>query len=153
MASEISVEIAGRIGEAQIGEMIRAVSLAYATQVSTRLQEDKPPRPSPGAMKYKSEKQRRFVMAAISRGQLKVPYVRGTGSGLSGSQTLNTSYSVTLNGDEAILTSKAAYAPYVVGDQQADIHKGRWMTTLNAIDQVSASGDLDYIVQKAMEAL
>ena len=153
MASEVTVEILGRIGEAQIGEMIRTVTLAYATQVQAKLNEDKPPPPAPGSMKFKSVKQKRFVMAAIGRGDITVPYKRGTGSGLRGSETLNRSYSITLNGDDAILTSAASYAPYVVGDQQADIHKGRWNTAMNAADQVSASGDLDYIVQKAMEAL
>jgi hypothetical protein len=153
MASEITVEIAGRIGEAQIGEMIRTVTLAFATQVQAKLNEDKPPPPALGSMKFKSVKQKRFVMAAYSRGEITVPYKRGTGSGLRGSETLNRSYSITLNGDDAILTSAASYAPYVVGDQQADIHKGRWNTAMNAADQVSASGDLDYIVQKAMEAL
>jgi hypothetical protein len=153
MASEITVEIAGRIGAAQIGEMIRTVTLAYATQVQARLNEDKPSPPAQGSMKFVSAKQRRFVMGAISRGELAVPYKRGTGSGLRGSETLNRSYSITLTGDEALLTSAASYAPYVVGDQQADIHKGRWNTALNAADQVRASGDLDYIVAKAMEAL
>jgi len=153
MASRITVEIAGRIGEAQIGEMIRTVTLAYATQVQARLNEDKPPPPARGAMKFVSVKQRRFVMAAISRGEITVPYKRGTGSGLRGSETLNRSYSITLSGDEALLTSAASYAPYVVGDQQAPIHQGRWNTAANAAEQVSASGDLEFIVQKAMEAL
>jgi hypothetical protein len=153
MASQITIEIAGRIGEAQIGEMIRTVTLAYATQVQARLNEDKPPPPARGSMQWKSEKQRRFVMGAWKRGELKIPYVRGSGNGIRGSETLNRSYSVTLIGDEAVLTSAASYAKYVVGDQQAQIHQGRWNTVTNAADQVRASGDLDFIVQKAMDAL
>lgn len=152
MASQITVEIAGRIGEAQIGELIRTVTLAYATQVQARLSENKPPPPARGAMKFVSVKQRRFVMAAISRGEITVPYVRGRGSP-SLSETSNRAYTITLNGDEAVLSSGASYAPYVVGDQQANIHKGRWNTAVNAAEQVSASGDLNFIVQKAMEAL
>jgi len=152
MASRITVEIAGRIGEAQIGEMIRTVTLAYATQVQARLSENKPPPPARGSMKFVSVKQRRFVMAAISRGEITVPYVRGRGSP-SLSEASNRAYTITLIGDEAILTSGASYAPYVVGDQQAQIHKGRWNTAANAAEQVSASGDLNFIVQKAMEAL
>ena len=67
MANEITVEILGRIGEAQIGELIRTVTLGYAVSVQGQLSENKPAPPRPGSMKFKSEKQRRFVMASISR--------------------------------------------------------------------------------------
>ena len=116
MANNITVEILGRIGEAQIGEMIRTVTLGYAVLVQGQLNEDKPPPPGPGSMKFKSEKQRRFVMANISRGNITVPYKRGTGSTLKGSEALNRSYRVDLQGDEVVLASAASYAPYVVGD-------------------------------------
>jgi len=119
MASNITVEILGRIGEAQIGEFIRTVTLGYAVSVVDEINSNKPAPPAKGSMKYKSEKQRRFVMANYSKGNLRVPYVRGTGSGLNGSQALNRSYIVDLSGDEALLKSSASYAPYVVGDQQA----------------------------------
>ena len=153
MANSITVEILGRIGEAQIGEVIRTVTLGYATLVNLQLIEDKPPRPAPGSMKFKSEKQRRFVMANIRRGAITVPYVRGTGSGLKGSEELNRSYRVDLQGDEAVLQSAASYAPYVVGDQQADIHKGRWNTAGNAAETIHRNGDLAALVAQAMEKL
>ncbi len=89
MANDITVEILGRIGEAQIGEMIRTVTLGYAVLVQGQLNEDKPPPPAAGSMKYKSEKQRRFVMANYRRGAITVPYKRGTGSTLKGSEALN----------------------------------------------------------------
>ena len=89
MANSITVEILGRIGEAQIGEMIRTVTLGYAVLVQGQLNEDKPPPPAAGSMKFKSEKQRRFVMANIRRGAITVPYVRGKGSTLKGSEALN----------------------------------------------------------------
>jgi hypothetical protein len=82
MANTITVEILGRIGEAQIGEVIRSVTLGYAVLVQGQLNEDKPPPPAAGSMKFKSEKQRRFVMANIRRGAITVPYVRGKGSSL-----------------------------------------------------------------------
>lgn len=153
MASNVTVEILGRIGEAQIGELIRTVTLGYAVLVQGQLNEDKPPPPARGSMKFKSEKQRRFVMANYARGALKVPYVRGTGSGLKGSEALNRSYRVDLEGDEAVLRSAASYAPYVVGDQQADIHKGRWNTAVNAADTIHSNGTLDALVAQAMEKL
>jgi hypothetical protein len=153
MANDITVEILGRIGEAQIGEIIRTVTLGYAVLVQGQLNEDKPPPPRPGSMKFKSEKQRRFVMANYSRGNITVPYKRGTGSTLKGSEALNRSYRVDLTGDEAVLASAASYAPYVVGDQQADIHKGRWNTAANAVQTIQGNGSLDALVAQAMEKL
>ena len=153
MASNITVEILGRIGEAQIGEFIRTVTLGYAVSIIDEINSSKPSPPAQGSMKFKSAKQRRFVMANISNGNIRVPYVRGTGSGLNGSQALNRSYIVDLSGDEALLKSSASYAPYVVGDQQADIHKNRWITTAQATNTVQSNGTLDTLVAKAMEAL
>ncbi len=152
MANSITVEILGRIGEAQIGELIRTVTLGYATLTQAQLAENKPAPPKPGSMKFKSEKQRRFVMANIRRGAITVPYVRGRGSP-SLSEASNRSYRVDLQGDEATLTSGASYAPYVVGDQQADIHKGRWNTAANAVQTIQTNGDLDALVSQAMEKL
>jgi len=152
MANSITVEILGRIGEAQIGEMIRTVTLGYATLTQAQLTENKPAPPKPGSMKYKSEKQRRFVMANYRRGAITVPYVRGRGSP-SLSEASNRSYRVDLQGDEATLSSGASYAPYVVGDQQADIHKGRWNTAANAVQTIQNNGDLNALVAQAMEAL
>ena len=153
MANNITVEILGRIGEAQIGELIRTVTLGYSASVLNELYKDQPPPPGPGSMKFKSEKQRRFVMANIRSGNITVPYKRGTGSTLKGSEALNRSYRADLQGDEAVLVSAASYAPYVVGDQQADIHKGRWMTSVQAVENIQNNGTLDALVAQAMEKL
>jgi hypothetical protein len=153
MANSITIEMLGRIGEAQIGEMIRAVTLAYAVSVADEINSNKPAPPARGSMKFKSEKQRRFVMANYSKGNLRVPYIRGTGSGMQKSQTLNRSYIVDLFGDEAVLKSSASYAPYVVGDQQAEIHQGRWITTAQATNTIQNNGTLDKLVAQAMESL
>jgi hypothetical protein len=142
------VEIINRITTAGILDACRATTLAYAILVQARLNEDKPPPPKRGSMKWKSEKQRRFVMMMWKRGQLRIPYLRGTGNGLNGSETLNRSYRVDLDGDTAVLMSAASYAPYVVGDQQAEIHKGRWKTARDAAALVKQSGDLQYIADK-----
>jgi hypothetical protein len=44
--------------------------------------------------------------------------------------------------------SAASYAPYVVGDQQAEIHQGRWMTAKDAATEVHQSGDLQTIADQ-----
>lgn len=147
------IEILGRIGTAQIIEAMRTVTTAYAEVVRDRMAEDRPRPPAPGSMVYKSERQRRFVMANIRDGKITVPYVRGRGNKLRGSETLNRSYRLDLDGDTVVMTSSASYAPYVVGDQQAPIHQGRWTTARQAADDVKQRGDLQYIVEKVMEGL
>lgn len=147
------VEILGRVTTGMILEATRRVTLQYAQSVQGILLTDKPEPPAPGSMTFKTDKQRRFVMASIREGRIKVPYVRGRGNTLQGSQSLSQSYRVRLDDDEAVLTSAASYAPYVVGDQQAQIHQGRWTTATQAADRIKQSGELQYIVTKVMENL
>ncbi len=149
MATEI--EILGRVTTGQIMEAMRTVMTAYATMVQHELSNDKPPPPAPGSMKFVSDRQRRFVMANIREGSITVPYVRGRGNKLRGSETLNRSYRLDLEGDTVMLKSSASYANYVVGDEQAPIHQGRWTTAREAAERIQQRGDLQYIVTKAME--
>ena len=151
MKISTEVDIINRISTAAILDSCRAITLAYAVLVQAKLNEDKPPPPARGSMKWKSEKQRRFVMMMWKRGQLRIPYLRGTGNGLNGSETLNRSYRVDLQDDTAVLMSSASYAPYVVGDQQAEIHKNRWMTAKDAAALVHQSGDLQYIADRIFD--
>jgi len=102
-------------------------------------------------MKFVSDRQRRFVMANIREGKITVPYVRGRGNKLRGSYTLNRSYRLDLEGDTVMLKSSASYANYVVGDEQAQIHQGRWTTAREAAERIHQRGDLQYIVTKVME--
>lgn len=151
MATEI--EILGRVTTGQIMEAMRTVMTAYATMVQHELSNDKPSPPKPGSMKFVSDRQRRFVMANIREGKITVPYVRGRGNKLRGSETLNRSYRLDLEGDTVMLKSSASYANYVVGDEQAPIHQGRWTTAREAAERIQQRGDLQYIVDKAMENL
>jgi hypothetical protein len=150
---DISIKVLADVSLGQYQELVRTVLVAYGQAVRQELMEDKPRPPSKGAMVYKSERQRRFVMAMISQKKIKVPYVRGAGSGLTGSQTLNRSFRIDLEGDTAVLRSAASYAPYVIGDQQAQIHQGRWKTALDAATTVAQRGDLDKIVQMAIAGM
>lgn len=147
------VEILGRITTAMITDAMRSATLLYAQEVRERLAEDRPPPPAPGSQVYKSERQRRFVMANIREGKIKIPYVRGRGNGLRGSETMNRKYRVDLQGDYVLLTNAAPYAPYVVGDQQAPIHQGRWTTARQAADDVRTRGILERIIKEVMGAL
>lgn len=147
------VEVLGRVTTAAIIDAMNAVALGYAESVRNELNKDKPRPPARGSMVYKSERQRRFVMASISKGKIKVPYIRGKGNGRRGSETLNRSYRVDLEGVDVVLTSAAGYAPYVVGDQQAQIHQGRWKTALQAADDIAQRGTLEKIVNKVFKKL
>ena len=149
----VNVKVIADVSLGQYQELTRTVLVAYGQAVKQELMEDKPPPPAPGSMKYKSEKQRRFVMAMIKQGRLKVPYVRGSGSGLKGSEALNRSFRIDLEGDNAVLYSAASYAPYVIGDQQAEIHQGRWKTAIDAANTVAQRGDLDKIVEMALAGM
>jgi hypothetical protein len=121
----------------------QSVMLAYATAVQAELNTDKPPYPAPGSMEFVSDKQRRFVMAQIREGKIKVPYKRGLRA-----QTLNKSYRVDAVGYEAYLYSAASYSVYVVGDSQARIHQGRWKTAKAAADTIRDSGVLQSIIDR-----
>ena len=152
---KVDVKVIADVSLGQYAELTRTVLLAYGQAVKQELMEEKPPPPAQGSMRFKSEKQRRFVMAnwAGGKGRLRIPYVRGTGSGLKGSESLNRSFRVDLEGDNAVLYSAASYAPYVIGDQQAEIHQGRWKTALGAATTVAQRGDLDKIVEMALAGM
>ena len=147
------VDVIANVSLGAYREAVRTITLAYAKSVEGEIQIQKPPPPAKGAQKYKSEKQRRFVMAMISQGKIQIPYVRGRGNTLAGSQNLSQSYRVDLDGDSAVLYSSASYAPYVIGDQQAEIHKDRWMTAAQAAKAVADRGELDLIVRRTLEGI
>lgn len=86
-------------------------------------------------MQFVSERQRRFVMASIRSGDIRVPYHR-TGR-LSGSWQKQP-----ISGGLA-LVSRLDYAPYVVGDgEQAAYHKGTWDTVADVADKSEADAAL-----------
>lgn len=150
---KLDIDVIANVSLGAYREAVRTITLAYAKSVEGEIQTQKPPPPAKGAQVYKSEKQRRFVMAMISQGKITVPYVRGRGSSLAGSQNLSQSYRVTLDGDEAVLYSAASYAPYVIGDAQAPIHQKRWLTAVQAARIVAQRGELDQIVRNTLEGM
>ena len=150
---KLDIDVIANVSLGAYREAVRTITLAYAKSVEGEIQTQKPPPPAKGAQVYKSEKQRRFVMAMIGQGKIKVPYVRGRGNTLAGSQNMSQSYRVTLDGDEAVLYSAASYAPYVIGDQQAPIHKDRWLTAVQAARIVAQRGELDQIVRNTLEGI
>lgn len=120
--------------------------VAVATQVQHELMNQKPPSPRRGSMQFASERQRRFVMASIQSGDITVPYKRGISKQ---SQRMNRSFKIVRTPRDVIITNTATYWPYVIGNKQAQIHKGRWKTVDMAVDKVLRSG----IVQDTVNAI
>jgi hypothetical protein len=110
-----------------------------------------PPPPARGsAPGFVSDRQRKFVMAGKRNGTIQIPYVRGRGAGKS--QKLNRSYLV-LRGTiaESQVVSTASYAQYVIGNKQAPIHQGRWLTTDEIARRMEDSGKIKSVVDQAVK--
>jgi hypothetical protein len=110
-----------------------------------------PPPPARGASGgFVSDRQRKFVMAGYRKGTIQIPYVRGRGADKS--QKLNRSYLV-LRGTiaESQVVSTASYAQYVIGNKQAPIHQGRWLTTDEIARRMEDSGKIKSVVDQAVK--
>lgn len=138
-----------QLGLEKYEQLTEIVSVALANEVMAKLKQDTPRPPTPGSMKFKSDKQRKFVMAAIARGDITVPYQRGS-SKTKGSASLQSSYRVYKDATGISLSSHAPYVNYVVGDQQADIHKGRWRTAIEVTNDLISTGVIDTLVSAAI---
>lgn len=108
-----------------------------------------PPPPQRGAQQFVSDKQRRFVMAMISKGVIKVPYVRG-GRAAGSENLVHSMYVMRESVSSVMVVSTAAYAPYVIGDKQAPIHQNRWLTGEQAAQRLIDNGTIDRIVNDAI---
>lgn len=92
------------------------------------------PEQSHKKMQWVSEKQRRFVMAAIQSGDIQVPYVR---SGDYGASFQKQPFSGGL-----ALVSSLSYAPFVRGPGQAEYHKGNWTTLEDLAEELTEDAAL-----------
>ena len=148
----INIKVLADVSLEKYRKLTEVVMTGFATEVMAALKIDKPRPPAQGSMRFVSEKQRRFVMAAIKQGRIQVPYVRASTKTI-GSANLQASYRINKTGADVQLVSDAPYANYVIGDQQAQIHQGRWKTSRQAVDEVISTGTLDAVVQKAIAEL
>jgi hypothetical protein len=149
---DINIQTLVNVSLEKYTKLREVVTTGMANEVMAALKRDIPPPPPRGAMVFKSERQRRFVMAAIKRGDIRVPYMRAS-SKSTGSANLQASYRIANEGQSVILYNDAPYVQYVVGNQQADIHKGRWKTADMAVQEVVQSGTLDLLVQQAIAGM
>jgi hypothetical protein len=83
-------------------------------------------------MRWVSERQRRYVMAAIRRGDIQVPYNR-TGN-------LANRWSAAQTPTGAVIRNSAGYAEYVIGDARTGsgqywMHRNRWWRAREIINR------------------
>ena len=148
----VNIKVLADISLEKYQKLTEVAMTGFATEVMAALKIDKPRPPTPGSMRFVSEKQRRFVMAMIKQGRIQVPYVRASTKSF-GSANLQASYRINKTGADVQLVSDAPYANYVIGDQQAQIHQGRWKTSREAVEEVISTGTLDAVVQRAIAEL
>lgn len=128
--------------------VVEPTMVGIATAVQHEITSNKPPPPPKrGQMQWKSERQRRFVMAGIRNGTIDSPYRRGISPG---SQRMNRSYKIIRAPQTITLTNTASYMQYVIGNKQARIHQQRWLTGDIATKRVIQSGIIARIVAKAI---
>ena len=98
--------------------------------------------------KWASEKQRRYVMAAIRRGEIQVPY-RRTGNLANRWKAVRTTTG-------AYITNTAQGARYVVGDargygQNKNFHEGRWWKANEVIDREATERLPGYVAEEIVK--
>lgn len=119
MASQLDKELDEAVGQ-------------WAKDTRKELKGQRYPAKFQGPYPWVSEKQRRYVMAAIRRGEIEVPY-RRTGN------IANRWRAVRVKPAQWKVENTAEHAHYVVGDRfgkrQARIHRGRWYLASDVIDK------------------
>ena len=153
MAFSIEVQNASLHLIEKVRQLQEAVLPVVAGLAVVELIKNDPPPPARGsAPGFVSDRQRKFVMAGKRNGSIQIPYVRGRGAGKS--QKLNRSYLV-LRGTiaESQVVSTASYAQYVVGNKQAPIHQGRWLTTDDIAKRMEDSGQIKTVVEQAVNQI
>lgn len=111
----------------QMPQIVDKVMQPWAQSARAALKSTPYPAPNTRKMRWVSEKQRRYVMAAIRDGRIKVPY-RRTGN------LANRWSAQRLKPGSWEIKNSARYAVYVVGKNQYWMHAGRWWI---ASDEVS----------------
>lgn len=129
-------------------DLVEPVMVAVGTETQHELSNQKPPPPRKGSKEFVSDKQRRYVMAAIREGKIEVPYRRGMSPG---SQRMARSFRLVRAPGSLYITNSAAYMDYVIGRKQARIHQGRWKTGQEVAERVIKDGIIEDTVAQVLE--
>lgn len=117
-----------RFGTAHMQQVLRPPMEASLLSLQDALT-DYPP-PSTGKVTFKTERQRRYFFWALSKGLIKVPYVR---TGKLG-QSWTWHVTPTGSGLRGEIGTKLGYAHWVQRQgSQARIHRGNWLTDYGAV--------------------
>lgn len=106
-------------------------------------------------MGWKSERQRRFVMAGIRSGAIEVPYRRGQSPQ---SEKLGNRWTTEIreSSDDlvGVVGNNASYGPYVMDDKlQAAYHAGNWPTLSEIVTDVTPDVEAAFgdVVQRELD--
>lgn len=135
-----------KIGLLDTPGMARAIGVAVAEE--TRNIFARYPPASHARQPFKSAKQRAFVMAAIKRGDIVIPYRRGIDPR---SETLGRKWQIEPETDGATLINTASYSDLVhTKGKQAKYHQGNWLTDEDGARQVEQDGTAERIAEKVV---
>lgn len=140
--------------ERRLGRMasIDVLRLPMTQSVETvRSEAQKYPPKRKRRMKFKSRRQRFFVIIAIREGRIQVPYKRRHSGGLAGGwNTKVHTVGQTLVGR---IENRVSYGPFVMGPTaQADYHRGNWPTTIDVLHKTKTDieGFFEVAIEKAL---
>ena len=90
------------------------------------------PRVQRRRMIFRTARQRRAFFAKLKSGEIEVPYRRGSSPN---SETMGRRWNVDRSPDglSARVGNNVSYARYVVGEKQAEYHRGNWKKTSDVV--------------------
>lgn len=130
-------KLTAKLGRLQANSLLRRPMEASLIEIETWIKaypSQQSTKPNPG--QFVSERQRRYVMAAIRRGTIKIPYVR---TGKLG-QRWTRRIAERSNALVGTVGNNIRYAPFVQSaERQARMHQGNWRTDAQAITRFRPS--------------
>ena len=83
-------------------------------------------------MIFRTARQRRAFFAKLKSGEIEVPYRRGSSPN---SQTMGRRWTVEMSPDgySGRVGNNVSYARYVIGERQAEYHRGNWKKTSDVV--------------------
>ncbi len=121
---------------------IQTIAKGVGQEVKNELQVE--PRGPSYPIRWDSEKQKRWFFAQVTAGNIEVPYRR--------THNLQRAWNVKARGrTNAVVGNPKPQAPYVQSQKrQSSIHRDRWVTDEQAVDEVERSGAIERIARRVV---
>lgn len=132
---------------AKIPAALPVIGVAIAEAARAKIATYPPPSGKP--QPFVSDKARRYFFAALRRGEITVPYQRG-----SKGSPVGRSWVVEPTASGATLTNTSAHAPFVhSATGQAAYHKGTWKTDAMLAEQLEADGTVERVAEAVVKKI